>query len=209
MALSVGGWLPWVSAERRCHDIQTPCRARGNRARTRGLWRSSRPVFDRDAVDDRVDRGRGGPGRSGDRSIVAAAEFYLGTIRWQALTQLCQELELAHLPTIPDKPTLQRTKVRTDVESRQPFLHRVGEAGSRVGKKPPRSRKVRLALQIGLALMIFGFLVLTVIAVVVTVQVAVPTKLAPEARSAVEAFRDATAGEDPRAGLHDGSRAGG
>src|SRR5215218_2317212 len=50
-----------------------------------------------------------------------------------------------------------------DVESRQPFLHRVGEAGSRVGKKPPRSRKVRLALQIGLAVLIFGFLVLTVI----------------------------------------------
>ena len=51
----------------------------------------------------------------------------------------------------------------TDVESRQPFLHRVGEAGSQVGKKPPRSRKVRLALQIGLAVLIFGFLVLTVI----------------------------------------------
>jgi hypothetical protein len=49
------------------------------------------------------------------------------------------------------------------VESRQPFLHRVGEAGSRVGKKPPRSRKVRLALQLGLAVLIFGFLVLTVI----------------------------------------------
>lgn len=49
------------------------------------------------------------------------------------------------------------------MESRQPFLHRVGEAGSRVGKKPPRSRKVRLALQIGLAVLIFGFLVLTVI----------------------------------------------
>jgi molecular chaperone DnaJ len=43
----------------------------------------------------------------------------------------------------------------------------------------------------------------------VTVQVAVPTKLAPEARSAVEAFRDATAGEDPRAGLLGGSRTGG
>ena len=43
----------------------------------------------------------------------------------------------------------------------------------------------------------------------VTVQVAVPTKLAPEARSAVEAFRDATAGEDPRAGLLDGRRTGG
>ncbi len=53
--------------------------------------------------------------------------------------------------------------VRTDVESRQPFLHRLGEAGARVGKKPPRSRKVRLALQLGLAVVIFGFLVLTVI----------------------------------------------
>jgi hypothetical protein len=49
------------------------------------------------------------------------------------------------------------------VESRQSFLHRIGEAGSQVGKKPPRSRKVRLALQIGLAALIFGFLVLTVI----------------------------------------------
>ena len=49
------------------------------------------------------------------------------------------------------------------MESRQPFLHRVGEAGSQLGRKPPRSRKVRLALQIGLALLIFGFLVLTVI----------------------------------------------
>lgn len=49
------------------------------------------------------------------------------------------------------------------MESRQPFLHRVGEAGAQVGKKPPRSRKVRLALQIGLAVLIFGFLVLTVI----------------------------------------------
>jgi hypothetical protein len=39
----------------------------------------------------------------------------------------------------------------------------VGEAGSRFGKKPPRSRKVRLALQAGLAVLIFGFLVLTVV----------------------------------------------
>ena len=49
------------------------------------------------------------------------------------------------------------------MESRQPFLHRVGEAGAQVGKKPPRSRKVRLALQLGLAVLVFGFLVLTVI----------------------------------------------
>jgi hypothetical protein len=49
------------------------------------------------------------------------------------------------------------------VERRQPFLHRVGEAGARFGTRPPRSRKVRLALQVGLAVLIFGFLVLTVI----------------------------------------------
>ena len=49
------------------------------------------------------------------------------------------------------------------MESRQPFLHRVGEAGARIGTRPPRSRRVRLALQIGLAALIFGFLVLTVI----------------------------------------------
>lgn len=49
------------------------------------------------------------------------------------------------------------------MERPKPFLHRVGEVGSKVGKKPPRSRKVRLALQIGLAGLIFGFLVLTVI----------------------------------------------
>jgi glycosyltransferase 2 family protein len=49
------------------------------------------------------------------------------------------------------------------VERRQPFLHRVGEAGARFGTRPPRSRKVRLALQVGLAALIFGFLVLTVI----------------------------------------------
>jgi hypothetical protein len=49
------------------------------------------------------------------------------------------------------------------VERDQPLLHRIGEAGARFGTKPPRSRAVRLALQIGLALVIFGFLVLTVI----------------------------------------------
>jgi glycosyltransferase 2 family protein len=49
------------------------------------------------------------------------------------------------------------------VERRQPFLHRVGEAGAKFGTRPPRSRRVRLALQVGLALLIFAFLVLTVI----------------------------------------------
>jgi molecular chaperone DnaJ len=43
----------------------------------------------------------------------------------------------------------------------------------------------------------------------VTVQVAVPAKLNAEARAAVEAFRDATAGEDPRAGLIGDARTGG
>ena len=49
------------------------------------------------------------------------------------------------------------------MERRQPFLHRVGEVGAQVGRKPPRSRRVRLALQVGLVLLIFGFLVLTVV----------------------------------------------
>jgi len=35
----------------------------------------------------------------------------------------------------------------------------------------------------------------------VTVQIDVPTTLSAEARSAVEALRDATTGDDPRAGL--------
>jgi uncharacterized membrane protein YbhN (UPF0104 family) len=35
--------------------------------------------------------------------------------------------------------------------------------GSKIGTKPPRSKGVRLALQVGLAVVVFGFLVLTVI----------------------------------------------
>lgn len=46
---------------------------------------------------------------------------------------------------------------------RQPLLHRLGEAGARFGTRPPRSKRVRLALQLGLAIVIFGFLVLTVV----------------------------------------------
>lgn len=46
---------------------------------------------------------------------------------------------------------------------RQPLLHRIGEAGAKVGTRPPRSRRVRLAIQLGIAVLIFGFLVLTVI----------------------------------------------
>jgi hypothetical protein len=49
------------------------------------------------------------------------------------------------------------------VGDRQPVLQRIGEAGARFGTRPPRSRGVRLALQVGLAALIFGFLVLTVV----------------------------------------------
>jgi glycosyltransferase 2 family protein len=45
----------------------------------------------------------------------------------------------------------------------QPLLHRIGEAGAQFGTRPPRSRRVRLAIQLGLAVVIFGFLVLTVV----------------------------------------------
>ena len=49
------------------------------------------------------------------------------------------------------------------MERHRPLLHRLGEAGARVGSRPPSSRRVRLALQIGLAVVVFGFLVLTVV----------------------------------------------
>jgi glycosyltransferase 2 family protein len=48
-------------------------------------------------------------------------------------------------------------------ERRQPLLHRIGEAGARFGTRPPRSRRLRLAIQLGVAILIFGFLVLTVV----------------------------------------------
>lgn len=49
------------------------------------------------------------------------------------------------------------------MERSQPFLHRVGEAGAKFGTKPPRSKRVRIAIQLGIAILVFGFLVLTVI----------------------------------------------
>jgi glycosyltransferase 2 family protein len=49
------------------------------------------------------------------------------------------------------------------VEQRQPLLHRIGEAGAKFGTRPPRSRRVRLAIQFGIAILVFGFLVLTVV----------------------------------------------
>jgi glycosyltransferase 2 family protein len=49
------------------------------------------------------------------------------------------------------------------VERRQPLLHRIGEAGAKFGTKPPRSKRVRLAVQLGIAVLVFGFLVVTVI----------------------------------------------
>jgi glycosyltransferase 2 family protein len=45
----------------------------------------------------------------------------------------------------------------------QPLLHRIGEAGARFGTRPPRSKRLRLAIQLGIAILVFGFLVLTVV----------------------------------------------
>jgi len=45
----------------------------------------------------------------------------------------------------------------------QPLLHKIGAAGARFGTRPPRSKRVRLAIQLGIAIVIFGFLVLTVV----------------------------------------------
>lgn len=49
------------------------------------------------------------------------------------------------------------------MEHRRPFLHRIGAAAAKVGSRPPRSKRVRLAIQLGIAVLIFGFLVLTVV----------------------------------------------
>jgi uncharacterized membrane protein YbhN (UPF0104 family) len=53
--------------------------------------------------------------------------------------------------------------VRQNVERSQPLLHRIGEASARIGTRPPRSKRGRLAIQLGIALLVFGFLVLTVV----------------------------------------------
>ena len=45
---------------------------------------------------------------------------------------------------------------------RPPLLHRLGEAGAKVGAKPPKRSGVRIALQASIGVLIFGFLVLTV-----------------------------------------------
>jgi glycosyltransferase 2 family protein len=55
------------------------------------------------------------------------------------------------------------TKVRRNVGDRQPLLHRIGAAAARIGSRPPRSKGVRLAIQLGIAFLVFGFLVLTVV----------------------------------------------
>lgn len=49
------------------------------------------------------------------------------------------------------------------MERGQPLLHRIGEAAARFGTRPPRSKRVRLAIQLGIAGLVFGFLVLTVV----------------------------------------------
>jgi glycosyltransferase 2 family protein len=49
------------------------------------------------------------------------------------------------------------------VERTRPFLHRVGELGARFGTRPPRDKRVRIAIQLGIAGLIFAFLVLTVV----------------------------------------------
>lgn len=49
------------------------------------------------------------------------------------------------------------------MERSQPLLHRIGEGAARFGSRPPRSKRVRLAIQLGIAVLVFGFLVLTVV----------------------------------------------
>jgi hypothetical protein len=45
---------------------------------------------------------------------------------------------------------------------RPPLLHRLGEAGAKVGSKPPKKSALRIVVQASIGVLIFGFLVLTV-----------------------------------------------
>ncbi len=77
-----------------------------------------------------------------------------------------QQLELAHRafsPCVDSVGSVRPHYGAADVAQGHPFLHRIGEAAARFGTRPPRSKRVRLAIQLGIAIIIFGFLVLTVI----------------------------------------------
>ena len=123
---------------------------RGERLARRSARRPARVAAEMDALDERVDRGRGGAAGDGDRGVVAGAEPHPAARRPAAAR--------APAPAARTRPsraivtasvTAVVTKVRTDVERRQPLLHRIGEAGARFGTRPPRSKRVRLAIQLG------------------------------------------------------------
>ncbi|MEX0973221.1 MAG: lysylphosphatidylglycerol synthase domain-containing protein [Solirubrobacterales bacterium] len=49
------------------------------------------------------------------------------------------------------------------MSERPPVLHRIGARAARIGSGPPRSKRVRIGIQLGIAILVFGFLVLTVV----------------------------------------------
>ena len=120
-----------------------------------------------DPVDQRVDRGGGGAARHGDRGVVAAAEPHprpglraAAPVREpRARTRPC-----SHSPRYAVRDWQPPISLRCDRRGRGPTTStRIGEAAARFGTRPPRSKRVRLAIQLGIAIVVFGFLVLTVV----------------------------------------------
>ena len=78
-----------------------------------------------------------------------------------------QQLELAHarrfspLRVAGSSPRL--TKVRRTWSAASHFYIGSARPGASFGTRPPRSKRVRLAIQLGIAVLVFGFLVLTVV----------------------------------------------
>ena len=118
-----------------------------------------------DPVHQRVDRSGGGAARDDDRGVVAAAEPNPRPGSRQPFPYPCQQLKLAHAAILPMRRpgSPRRHYGAANVAQGQPLLHRIGEAAARFGTRPPRSKRVRLAIQLGIAIVVFGFLVLTVV----------------------------------------------
>ena len=117
-----------------------------------------------DVLHEQVDRGDEGAAARGHGRVVAHPDVHPGGRGRQRLAQLSQQVELPHRPPLSSLRGARVAKVTPVSEGKQPVLHRLGELGSRIGSRPPRSKRVRIALQLGIAVLIFAFLVLTVAA---------------------------------------------
>ena len=112
-----------------------------------------------DAVDQRVDRGRGGAAGHGDRGVVAAAEPHPRPRRRQpfrapAPAARTRPSRLSHRRPLGRQLSLLDTSLRCgrSWSGANHFCTASARPGREFGTRPPRSKRVRLAIQLGLAL---------------------------------------------------------